>query len=102
MNWQNLKNINWKEVRVLDIIKGCGEGYLSDFLNREQDHKTVIKYRIEMCKKCSLNNEGYCDSSKKGTHVKTGLEKSGCGCNLRCKTALKSSTCPLGKWLAVK
>lgn len=83
------------------------------FLNREQileglKNSLITKTHIEeiskerkaICNTCSVKNTNelgfdICDSSKNEGGV------SGCGCLLRLKTRALSSSCPLGKWVAV-
>ena len=96
-----LRAINWRTVKVSDIISGCAEGYLGDWLGRGEEMDAVIKYRLKQCSDCKLFKNSGCDPTNQIEHVSTGKLVSGCGCNIQCKTALKSSECPAGKWLAV-
>ena len=101
LNVKSLLGIDWKQVKVLDILQGCAEHYLSDYLGRGEAFDKVIKYRLSFCKSCPLYEGGVCDTTKQIRHVTTGLITSGCGCSVNCKTALKSSECPAGKWKAI-
>lgn len=101
MNIKSLLGIQWKEVKVLDILQGCAEHYLSDYLGRGENYDKVVKYRLGFCKKCDLYSDGVCDTSKQLKHASTGLMVNGCGCNINCKVALKSSDCPAGLWRAI-
>lgn len=102
MNFKNLLLIDWKNFSIKDVLKGCSEHFFADYLNRGESYKSVVSYRLKLCGSCNLYNEGVCDPSRKGINILTGKEKSGCGCKIVCKTALKESKCPLGKWLSVK
>ena len=98
---KTLKAIDWKTFNILDVITGCGEGYLADYLDRGEKYKEVVKYRLKICAGCPIYNDGSCDPNQTLRHVSTGLLVPGCGCNIRCKTALKSSSCPAGKWMNI-
>lgn len=95
------KALNWKEIKPLDILKGCSEAYFSDIYNRGEVYDTVVKYRLKICSNCPLFTGSICDPTKKELDV-NGKEVSGCGCNITCKTALKDSECPRKLWRGVK
>lgn len=101
MNINNLLNINWREFSIRDVLQGCAESFLSDYLDRGEAYKEVVKYRLKMCRDCPIYNNGSCDASQTIKNVRTGKDVQGCGCNIKCKTALKSMSCPAEKWLAI-
>lgn len=90
--------IDFKNFNLLDVIKGCSEAYLVDFESKPNAVKNVIKYRMTICNGCPLNENGWCNTEKTIKDLKSGKDVKGCGCNLKCKTALLSSNCPAHKW----
>jgi hypothetical protein len=73
---------------------------LKNALITKQHIEEIAKERLEICKNCPIKGKNtfgvdVCDSSKSEDG------KSGCGCLLRLKTRALSSSCPLGKWLAI-
>lgn len=96
-----IKGINWRKVNVVDVLEGCSEAFLGDWLGRGQEMDEVIKYRLKQCADCPVYNNGGCDPNRQRKHVSTGKIVYGCGCNIRCKSALKSQECPAGLWYAV-
>jgi len=96
------KNLRWKEINILDVLKGCSSAYLTDTESRGEEYNNVIKYRMKICSKCELFTGTVCDPTKEIENIRTGKLTKGCGCSIVCKTALKDSNCPAGKWLAIK
>jgi hypothetical protein len=43
--------------------------------------------RLEICKRCPLFNDGWCDKSR-----------GGCGCWLRAKVQIDGESCPKQRW----
>lgn len=95
-------DINWKKFNPLDVIRGCAEAYLRDFNTKPEEVKQVVTYRMKLCEGCALNKNGWCDTQNTIPHVETGIPTKGCGCNLKCKTALLKSSCPAAVWKAVE
>lgn len=96
------RGIDFKNFKVLDVIQGCAEAYLEDIDSKPEAVKNVIKYRLTLCNGCELNEDGWCNTDKTIVDLKTGKPVKGCGCNLKCKTALLRSHCPAHKWDSVK
>ena len=101
----SVRHLNWSTFSLADFIKGCSSSYLADFYNNSKHEKVkkVAVYRLKICDTCHMNDKGYCQNNgtKKIKNVDTGEEVIGCGCNLKCKTALLSSNCPAALWKAV-
>ena len=60
--------------------------------------KELSESRLLHCDSCHMRTTHKCDPKKVGTHVKTGQQIHGCGCNIAAKTMSPGSSCPLGKW----
>jgi len=60
--------------------------------------KELSEARLLHCDSCHMRTTHKCDPKKVGTHVKTGQQIHGCGCNIAAKTMSPGSSCPLGKW----
>lgn len=68
----------------------------------------VARKRLKICKRCPLNTNGICDSSKQGKSIKDFIYRgerrywlmpySGCNCPIKAKINSPTSQCPLGKW----
>lgn len=102
--WESIKNLKWSEINILDILNGCANHFLVDFYNpnlREKIKKVAI-YRLKFCAVCEINNNGTCDITKTIKNVETEEMVNGCGCNIKCKTALLEMFCPASKWKAIK
>lgn len=111
-----LKGIDWKNVKLLDIVEGCFGSAYSDtvhtLLKKETTSFQLSKGRLEICSSCDLYNNGQCNPQKTGEVVrdftyhgeprKKGELRAGCGCKVKCKTTLGHESCPLGKWLKVE
>lgn len=95
-------DINWKNFSLLDVLKGCSQAYLVDLDSKPRVVQDVVKYRLSVCESCPLNENGWCNTKKEIQNIETGQMVKGCGCNLKCKTALLSQSCPASKWKAVK
>lgn len=108
MNWSLLKNLKWKDINFADVIEGCSNAYLLDYLNVSEEKKLKVRkvsiYRLKICADCHMNNNGSCDNSGSRTikDEDTGAMVIGCGCNLKCKTALLGVSCPANRWKAVE
>lgn len=63
-----------------------------------QHLKTISEQRLKICDNCPMRVGNTCSKSKIGTHVTTGKQVRGCGCNLAAKTLEEKQKCPLGKW----
>ena len=109
--WQNLTNKikdgSWRDIDPSMIIEGCANHFLGDMLNDTEKQDAIKKlatYRINICNKCPMNNEGSCDNSGNIMieHVITKQMVKGCGCGLSCKTSSPDAMCPAGKWISVK
>lgn len=105
--WSTIKNINWREFNILDVVHGCASNWLTDVhalskIGKLDTITKVAKYRLSICVDCEIFNDGICDIDRIGTNVETGEEVNGCGCVLKCKTALLDQVCPLYKWRAYK
>lgn len=96
-----LKAINWRKVKITEVLEGCAESFLGDWLGRSETMDAVIKYRLQQCTSCPLFKNNGCDPTRQREHVSTGKMVSGCGCNIRCKAAKKDQECPAGLWYAV-
>lgn len=110
-----LSGIDWGSVLttrgLVSIISGCASHIINKAGLQTELVASVIKYRLDMvCASCDINNDGQCDPTRTGSVIvdflyhgteerKKGDIKTGCGCNLMCKTANLSEQCPLGKWL---
>lgn len=104
-----LRNIDWKSINILDIIGGCADEYLTDWVfykskEKKEFMKRVSIGRLKKCSVCHMNNNGTCNNSGKVLieNVDTGKMMKGCGCNIRCKSMVMSHECPAGLWKAVK
>jgi hypothetical protein len=109
--WQNLinkiKDGSWRDIDPSMIIEGCTNHFLGDILNDKEKQDKIKKlatYRINICNKCPMNEEGNCDNSGDIMieHVITKQKVKGCGCGLSCKTSSPDAMCPAGKWISVK
>lgn len=103
--WNSLVNLDWKEFSFGDFISGCSDYYLIDYMNPEKKERVekVSKYRLEICNKCKMNENGWCNNTGNILieHVQTKQLVKGCGCNVNCKTVMLEVSCPAAKWLAV-
>lgn len=107
--WTRLTNLNWREIKISDVILGCTNYYFGDIINtpeQQEKLKKIIAYRLNICNNCIMNSNqaGVCDNSGNIMipHTETGQLVSGCGCNLACKAAEPNTNCPAAKWKAVK
>lgn len=99
-----LRNINWREFNIRSFIEGCHFSFLIDWNAAPEMVTKVSKYRLSICEDCKMNANNWCDNSGNVTitHVETGKEVIGCGCNLNCKSASFKEECPAGKWKRVE
>ena len=101
----SLIHLDWNNFKFKDFIEGCSMVYLQDFYDSSKREKVekVAKYRIRICDTCHMNDNGFCQNNGTKTikNVETGAEVLGCGCSLKCKTALLSANCPAFLWKAV-
>lgn len=91
--------ISW----IKEVISGWW-----NLLTKNKKMTPLAKKRLAICKRCSLNTNGVCDSSKTGKAVRSfiyrGKERrwlddyNGCNCPINAKVNSPSSQCPLGKW----
>ena len=60
--------------------------------------RIMAERRLQICNNCPVRDAGTCSEKRIGTHVRTGISRSGCGCPLIAKSKSPTSFCPLGKW----
>lgn len=102
---QSILHLDWKNFNLFEVIGGCADYYLIDFQDerKKEQVERVSKYRLKICDTCHMNENQWCNNTgtKLIQHVQTKQMVKGCGCNLNCKTALLSSSCPAAKWKPV-
>jgi hypothetical protein len=99
----SFKNIKWKDFKFFDVVKGCASSWLIDIKGAPEFVAKTSKYRLSICEDCHMNVNWWCDNSGERfiEDEETKEMVIGCGCNLKCKTALLSQECPARKWRAV-
>lgn len=103
--FDSIRNLNWRQVNILDVMQGCMNHFLID-LQSEEKKELVTKvsvYRMKLCAGCHMNSNNWCNNSGdvQIMHTETGQMVNGCGCQLHCKTALLSEQCPAAIWKSV-
>lgn len=61
-----------------------------------EKQKAMYNSRLAICNDCILFDGITCSSIRSTTVGDKVI--SGCGCLMKCKAALESNACPLGKW----
>lgn len=98
---------DWENLNLFDVLNGCSEAVLNIIKGSENPSATqeIANYRMGICRQCPLGEvDGItCFRSDDYTvpHMQTGESTMGCGCFLACKTPLKNTSCPVGKWNVV-
>ena len=102
-----------KTKQLKNIVEGCANlVVLKLFSKVPKKVELVYLSRRETCSSCDLRKNRSCSTDIKGIAVRDfkyyneqrneGVEYSGCGCDLECKTLVPTENCPLGKWVSVE
>lgn len=100
-----------KDLKLKNIAEGCGNLFLSQFINLPKQTEELAYSRMKVCDSCEIRDKSICSQLSigiveqdfiYGNQKRTkGQVVKGCGCNLWCKTLSVNENCPLGKWLSV-
>jgi hypothetical protein len=103
----HIGQIDWKNIKVLDVLQGCGQAAILEVESSTNPSKLkeLFEYRLAICRDCPLGqvNGINCYRNENYTidHADTGEQTMGCSCLFRCKAALANQSCPAAKWKAV-
>jgi hypothetical protein len=84
--------------QINQIFTGWANYIKDKFDSLDPEVKALSEKRLVHCDNCHMRTSHKCDPRKVGTHVETGQQIHGCGCNIAAKTMSPGSSCPLGKW----
>jgi hypothetical protein len=93
-----IKTPDQQPSQISQIFTGWANYVKDRFDALDPTIKELSEARLLHCDNCHMRTTHKCDPRKVGTHVKTGQQIHGCGCNIAAKTMSPGSSCPLGKW----